>query len=47
MKLNHLNLTVTDVPAAAHFLETYFGLRSQGATKGSLRSSTTITWPSP
>lgn len=30
MKLNHLNLTVTDVPAAAKFLETYFGLRSQG-----------------
>ena len=27
MNLNHLNLTVTDVPAAANFLETYFGLR--------------------
>lgn len=27
MKLNHLNLTVTDVPAAADFLEKYFGLR--------------------
>ncbi|HEY8323823.1 MAG: VOC family protein [Ktedonobacterales bacterium] len=27
MRLNHLNLTVTDVPAAADFLETYFGLR--------------------
>lgn len=27
MILNHLNLTVTDVPAAANFLETYFGLR--------------------
>jgi lactoylglutathione lyase len=27
MKLNHINLAVTDVPAAATFLETYFGLR--------------------
>jgi lactoylglutathione lyase len=27
MKLNHLNLTVTDVPAAREFLEKYFGLR--------------------
>lgn len=34
MKLNHVNLTVTDVPAAAHFLEMYFGLRSQGGNKG-------------
>ena len=34
MKLNHLNLTVTDVPAATHFLETYFGLRRQGGNKG-------------
>ncbi|THF66680.1 VOC family protein [Deinococcus sp. Arct2-2] len=25
MKLNHLNLTVSDVPAAHHFLTTYFG----------------------
>lgn len=30
MKLNHLNLTVTDVPALASFLETYFGLRPAG-----------------
>ena len=30
MKLNHLNLTVTDVPAAHQFLEKYFGLRSMG-----------------
>jgi len=30
MKINHLNLTVTDVLAAANFLETYFGLRIQG-----------------
>lgn len=28
MKLNHLNLTVTDVPAAKQFLETYFGLHT-------------------
>jgi lactoylglutathione lyase len=34
MKLNHVNLTVTDVQAAAHFLETYFGLRKQGGNKG-------------
>lgn len=27
MKLNHVNLTVTDVTAARAFLETYFGLR--------------------
>ena len=30
MKLNHLNLTVSDVPAAKKFLETYFGLQSRG-----------------
>lgn len=34
MKLNHINLTVADVTAAANFLETYFGLRSQGGNKG-------------
>jgi lactoylglutathione lyase len=28
MNLNHLNLTVTDVPAASQFLETYFGLHN-------------------
>lgn len=28
MKLNHLNLTVSDVTAAHSFLETYFGLKS-------------------
>jgi lactoylglutathione lyase len=28
MKLNHLNLTVTNVSEARKFLETYFGLRS-------------------
>jgi lactoylglutathione lyase len=30
MKLNHLNLAVTDVLEAAKFLETYFGLKNQG-----------------
>jgi lactoylglutathione lyase len=30
MKLNHLNLTVTDVPATHKFLEKYFGLRDMG-----------------
>jgi len=34
MKLNHLNLTVTDVMAAATFLETYFGLTNQGGNAG-------------
>lgn len=29
MKLNHLNLTVTDVAATRAFLEKYFGLRSK------------------
>lgn len=31
MKLNHLNLTVTDVRAARDFLEKYFGLRPSSA----------------
>lgn len=30
MILNHLNLTVTDVPAAKAFLEKYFGMKSGG-----------------
>ncbi len=30
MKLNHLNLTVTDVPATREFLEKHFGLRKMG-----------------
>jgi hypothetical protein len=34
MKLNHLNLMVTDVRAAGAFLETYFGLRSMGGNAG-------------
>lgn len=34
MKLNHVNLTVTDVRAAEAFLETYFGLQSQGGNAG-------------
>ncbi|GAA0382088.1 VOC family protein [Bacillus horti] len=33
MKLNHLNLTVTDVTAAREFLEKYFDLTCQG-TRG-------------
>jgi lactoylglutathione lyase len=33
MKLNHLNLTVDDVPAAKRFLEQHFGLRPYGAGK--------------
>ena len=33
IKLNHLNLTVTDVNAAKDFLVTYFNLRS-GGTRG-------------
>lgn len=28
MKLNHLNLTVSDVPQAHRFLEKYFGLKA-------------------
>jgi catechol 2,3-dioxygenase-like lactoylglutathione lyase family enzyme len=35
VKLNHLNLTVTDVPAAAAFLEKYFGLRSRAGDRRS------------
>lgn len=34
MKLNHLNLTVTDVRAAGAFLEKYFGLRNIGGNAG-------------
>src|SRR5690242_6508498 len=30
MNLNHLNLTVTDVPQARKFLEKYFGMRNMG-----------------
>jgi lactoylglutathione lyase len=30
MILNHLNLTVTNVPETAKFLEKYFGLESRG-----------------
>jgi len=31
MKLNHLNLTVSNVPETFHFLEKYFGFRSYGS----------------
>jgi lactoylglutathione lyase len=34
MKLNHVNLTVTDVRAACAFLEKYFGLRQMGGNAG-------------
>ena len=34
MRLNHLNLTVTDVPAASAFLECYFGLVRTGGNAG-------------
>jgi catechol 2,3-dioxygenase-like lactoylglutathione lyase family enzyme len=34
MKLNHINLTVTDVRAASAFLEKYFGLRQMGGNAG-------------
>lgn len=34
MKLNHLNLAVTDVAETVSFLEKYFGLRRQGGNKG-------------
>ena len=34
MRLNHVNLTVTDVRAAGAFLETYFGLRQMGGNAG-------------
>ena len=34
MRLNHVNLTVTDVPAAATFLERYFGLQHMGGNAG-------------
>jgi lactoylglutathione lyase len=30
MKLNHLNLTVSNVPEAHHFLEKHFGLKGYG-----------------
>ncbi|GGD88661.1 hypothetical protein [Paenibacillus nasutitermitis] len=33
MKLNHLNLTVTDVPAARRFLEIYFNMVCAGSRK--------------
>ena len=36
MKLNHLNLTVTSVPQAVTFLETYFGLRNMGGASDAM-----------
>jgi lactoylglutathione lyase len=34
MKLNHLNLSVTDVQATKAFLEKYFALRDEGGDQG-------------
>ena len=34
MKLNHINLTVSDVQEASDFLVKYFGMRSMGGNKG-------------
>jgi lactoylglutathione lyase len=34
MKLNHINLTVTDVQEASDFLVKYFGMQSMGGNKG-------------
>lgn len=34
MKLNHINLTVTDVRKATDFLVKYFGMRSMGGNQG-------------
>ncbi|MCW5876933.1 MAG: VOC family protein [Anaerolineales bacterium] len=34
MILNHLNLAVSDVEAAADFLSTYFGMTRQGGNRG-------------
>jgi lactoylglutathione lyase len=34
VRLNHVNLTVTDVAAAARFLERYFGLDARGGNAG-------------
>jgi catechol 2,3-dioxygenase-like lactoylglutathione lyase family enzyme len=34
MKLNHINLAVTDVQEASGFLVKYFGMRSMGGNKG-------------
>jgi catechol-2,3-dioxygenase len=33
MRLNHLNLTVTDVLESQTFLETYFGMKNGGGNK--------------
>ena len=34
MKLNHINLTVTNVEEAGKFLVKYFGMRKMGGNKG-------------
>lgn len=47
MKLNHLNLMVTDVLETQKFLETYFGLRSRGGNSNIAFQRTTTAWCSP
>jgi lactoylglutathione lyase len=34
MKLNHINLTVTNVDEASNFLVKYFGMQNMGGNKG-------------
>ena len=34
MKLNHINLTVTDVQETSDFLVSYFGMRKMGGNQG-------------
>jgi lactoylglutathione lyase len=36
MKLNHLNLSVTDVPGSQGFLEKYFGMKGMGGGNASM-----------
>ena len=38
MRLNHINLTVSDVEAAKTFLKTYFGLRESGGERNKNRA---------
>jgi hypothetical protein len=44
MKLNHLNVTVTNVPEAHKFLQKYFGMRDMGGTTTSPSYRTTTEW---
>lgn len=38
MRLNHINLTVSDVAASKIFLKTYFGLREMGSSPNKNRA---------